>query len=142
MIQKLYEASDAGVHVRMVVRGINCIDFAHPKAKNIHAVSVIDRFLEHTRAFCFHNDGSSEYFISSADWMGRNLNRRVEVTVPIYDTSIQRQLRDHFDILWKDNTKSRVFNSDQSNEYRKINGPKTRAQLEMHEYVKKQLMKG
>ena len=142
MIQKLYEASNAGVDVRMVVRGINCIDFADPRAKNIHAVSIIDRFLEHTRAFCFHNDGASEYFISSADWMGRNLNRRVEVTVPIYDASIQRQLRDHFDILWKDNTKSREFNPDQTNEYRKINGPKIRAQLEMHEYVKKQLMKG
>ena len=84
----------------------------------------MDRFLEHTRAFCFHNDGQPEYYISSADWMTRNLNRRVEVTVPIYDEKIKRQLRDHFEILWKDNTKSRIFDANQSNAYRKLNGPK------------------
>ena len=89
MINKLYEASDAGVQIRMVVRGICCLDMAHPKARNISSVSIVGRFLEHTRAFCFHNDGNPQYYISSADWMGRNLNRRVEVTVPIYDPSIQ-----------------------------------------------------
>jgi polyphosphate kinase len=143
MISKLYEASAAGVSIRMVVRGINCIDFSDTALSgNIEAVSIVDRFLEHTRAFCFHNNGQSEYFISSADWMTRNLNRRVEVTVPIYDDKIKRQLRDHFEILWKDNTKSRLFDADQSNAYRKLNGPKIRAQLELHAYVKKQLLKG
>lgn len=143
MIDKLYEASAAGVQVRMVVRGINCMQLENPElSKNIEAISIVDRFLEHTRAFCFHNDGQEEYYISSADWMSRNLNRRVEVTVPIYDPAIQRQLRDHFDILWKDNTKSRNFDTEQSNCYRKLNGPKIRAQVELHDYVKRQLLKG
>ena len=142
MIDKLYEASDAGVEIRMVVRGIFCLDLAHPMARNITAVSVVGKFLEHTRAFCFHNDGKPEYFISSADWMGRNLNRRVEVTVPIYDETIQRQLRDHFDILWKDNSKSRIFDPQQRNKYRMLHGPKINAQQELHAYTKQLLFKG
>lgn len=143
MIAKLYEASASGVSIRMIVRGINCIDFSNKALSGtIEAISIVDRFLEHTRAFCFHNNGQSEYYISSADWMTRNLNRRVEVTVPIYDDKIKRQLRDHFEILWKDNTKSRIFDASQSNAYRKLNGPKIRAQLDMHAYVKKQLLKG
>ena len=143
MIAKLYEASASGVSIRMIVRGINCIDFSNKALSGtIEAISIVDRFLEHTRAFCFHNNGQSEYYISSADWMTRNLNRRVEVTVPIYDDKIKRQLRDHFEILWKDNTKSRIFDANQSNAYRKLNGPKIRAQLDMHADVKKQLLKG
>jgi polyphosphate kinase len=142
MINKLYEASDAGVQIRMVVRGICCLDMAHPKARNISSVSIVGRFLEHTRAFCFHNDGNPQYYISSADWMGRNLNRRVEVTLPIYDQSIQRQLRDHFDILWKDNSKSRIFDAQQQNNYRMLHGPKVKAQEELHSYVRNMLRKG
>ena len=143
MIEKLYEASQYGVKIRLIVRGINCIKFDDPeRSANIEAISIVDRFLEHTRAFCFHNNGEPEYFISSADWMTRNLNRRVEVTAPIYDAKIQRQLRDHFEILWKDNTKSRIFDAKQSNRHRMLPGPKIRAQIELHEYVKKQLLKG
>mgnify|MGYP001161204215 FL=1 len=143
LIEKLYEASQAGVKIRLIVRGINCLKLDDPKlSANIEAISIIDRFLEHTRAFCFHNNGLPEYFISSADWMTRNLNRRVEVTVPIYDSRIQRQLRDHFEILWKDNTKARIFDANQSNTYRILPGPKIRAQLALHEYVKKQMLKG
>jgi len=143
MIRKLYEASAAGVKIRMVVRGINCMQLENEEySDNIEAISIIDRFLEHTRAFCFYNNGEEEYYISSADWMSRNLNRRVEVTVPIYDDQLRRQLRDHFDILWKDNTKSRWFTKGQSNTYRKLKGPKIRAQVELHNYVQKQLLKG
>ena len=143
MIDKLYEASQAGVSIRLMVRGINCLKLGDPElSANIEAMSIVDRFLEHTRAFCFHNNGAPEYFISSADWMTRNLNRRVEVTAPIYDPKIQRQLRDHFEILWKDNTKSRIFDENQSNQHRTLPGPKIRAQIELHEYVRKQLLKG
>jgi polyphosphate kinase len=143
MIQKLYEAAAAGVKVRMVIRGINCIQFTEEYTHgNLEAVSIVDRFLEHTRAFCFHNDGEPEYFLSSADWMSRNLNRRVEVSVPIYDERLKRQLRDHFEILWKDNTKARIFNAERSNAYRSISGPKIRAQKELYHYVQKQLKKG
>jgi len=143
MIEKLYEASQAGVKIRLIVRGINCLKLGDPElSANIEAISIVDRFLEHTRAFCFHNNGVPEYFISSADWMTRNLNRRVEVTAPIYDLKIQRQLRDHFEILWKDNTKSRIFDQNQANPYRTLPGPKIRAQIELHNYVRKQLLKG
>ena len=143
MIEKIYEASQAGVKIRMIVRGINCLKLDDPELSvNIEAISIIDRFLEHTRAFCFHNNGLPEYFISSADWMTRNLNRRVEVTAPIYDSKIQRQLRDHFEILWKDNTKARILDANQSNEHRMLPGPKIRAQLALHDYVKKQQLKG
>ena len=143
MIDKLYEASQAGVSIRLMVRGINCLKLGDPElSANIEAMSIVDRFLEHTRAFCFHNNGAPEYYISSADWMTRNLNRRVEVTAPIYDPKIQRQLRDHFEILWKDNTKSRIFDENQSNQHRTLPGPKIRAQIELHEYVRKQLLKG
>jgi polyphosphate kinase len=143
MIEKLYEASQAGVKIRLIVRGINCLRLDDSElSANIEAISIVDRFLEHSRAFCFHNNGEPEYFISSADWMTRNLNRRVEVTAPIYDTKIQRQLRDHFEILWKDNTKARIFDANQSNVHRTLPGPKIRAQLDLHEYVKKQLLKG
>ena len=143
MIEKMYEASQAGVKIRMIVRGINCLKLDDPELSvNIEAISIIDRFLEHTRAFCFHNNGLPEYFISSADWMTRNLNRRVEVTAPIYDSKIQRQLRDHFEILWKDNTKARILDANQSNEHRMLPGPKIRAQLALYDYVKKQQLKG
>ena len=143
MIEKMYEASQAGVKIRMIVRGINCLKLDDPELSvNIEAISIIDRFLEHTRAFCFHNNGLPEYFISSADWMTRNLNRRVEVTAPIYDSKIQRQLRDHFEILWKDNTKARILDANQSNVHRMLPGPKIRAQLALHDYVKKQQLKG
>ena len=142
MIDKLYEASDAGVSIRLIVRGIMCLDMKNPKARNIEAISIVGRYLEHTRAFCFFNDGDSRYYISSADWMSRNLNRRVEVTIPIYDEAIKRQLRDHFEILWKDNSKSRVFDGEQSNSYRLLKGPKIRAQDEFYKYTKKMLLKG
>lgn len=142
MIDKLYEASDAGVKIRMIVRGIFCLDLNNSKAHNITAISVVGRFLEHTRAFCFHNAGKPEYYISSADWMGRNLNRRVEVTAPIYDESIQREIRDHFEILWKDNLKSRRLDANQQNRYKVQQGPKINGQEELYEYVRKLLSKG
>lgn len=143
IIEKIYEASQAGVKIRMIVRGINCLKLDDPELSvNIEAISIVDRFLEHTRAFCFHNNGLPEYFISSADWMTRNLNRRVEVTAPIYDSKIQRQIRDHFEILWKDNTKARILDANQSNLHRMLPGPKIRAQLALHDYVKKQQLKG
>ena len=142
MIDKLYEASHAGVKIRMIVRGIFCLDLNNSKAHNITAISVVGRFLEHTRAFCFHNAGKPEYYISSADWMGRNLNRRVEVTAPIYDESIQREIRDHFEILWKDNLKSRRLDANQQNIYKVQQGPKINGQEELHEYVRKLLSKG
>ena len=143
LIEKLYEASNAGVPVRLIIRGIcSLIPGMKSFSKNIEAISILDRFLEHTRVFIFENEGNPKTFIGSADWMTRNLDFRVEVTTPIYDPRIARQLRDHMDIIWKDNVKSRLFDKQMNNEYRKLKGPKIRSQYALYDYVKKQLRSG
>jgi polyphosphate kinase len=132
MIKKLYEASSEGVKIKLIVRGI-CSLVAGVKglSDNIEAISIVDKFLEHSRVFIFCNAGDEKYFISSADWMTRNLDHRSEVAVPIYDKSIQLQLKKIIDTLWKDNTKARILGSKQNNEYRKQPGKKVRAQEEI-----------
>jgi polyphosphate kinase len=132
MIKKLYEASSEGVKIKLIVRGI-CSLVAGVKglSDNIEAISIVDKFLEHSRVFIFCNAGDEKYFISSADWMTRNLDHRSEVAVPIYDKSIQLQLKKIIDMLWKDSTKARILGSKQNNEYRKQPGKKVRAQEEI-----------
>ncbi len=143
LIEKLYDASVAGVKVRLIIRGIcSLIPGMKSYSENIEAISILDRFLEHTRVFIFENDGEPKSYIGSADWMTRNLDFRVEVTTPIYDPSIAKQLKDHMEIIWKDNVKSRSFNKEMTNVYRKLNGPKIRSQYVLYEYVKKQLKSG
>jgi len=137
MIKKLYEASSEGVKIKLIVRGI-CSLVAGVKglSDNIEAICVVDRFLEHSRVFIFQNAGDEKYFISSADWMTRNLNHRSEVAVPIYDKTIQEQLKKIIETLWSDNTKSRVLGSKQNNEYRKTKGKKIRAQEDLFNLFK------
>jgi polyphosphate kinase len=142
IIDKLYEASKYGVKIRLIVRGIcSLIPQVDGLSENIEAISVLDRYLEHSRVFVFENGGDPLYFISSADWMTRNLDYRVEVTAPVYDKGIQIQLRDHLELIWKDNVKCRFHNSDQNNAYKKQPGPRIRSQLEMFNYVRKTLKK-
>ncbi|HET6226410.1 MAG TPA: polyphosphate kinase 1 [Bacteroidia bacterium] len=119
MIKKLYEAGNKGVKIKLIIRG-TCALVAGVKgmSENIEAISIIDKFLEHSRLFIFCNGGNEKYFISSADWMTRNLDHRSEVGVPIYDTTIQRHLKEIVDTLWSDNMKARVLGSKQNNEYR------------------------
>lgn len=138
MIRKLYEASSEGVEIKLIVRGI-CSLVAGVKglSENIEAISIVDKYLEHSRVFIFHNNGDEKYFISSADWMTRNLDHRSEVAVPILDKKIQKELRNIIDTLWLDNTKARKLGSQQNNEYRKPNGKlKIRAQEEMFNLLK------
>lgn len=143
LIDKLYEASSYGVNIRLIIRGIcSLIPGVKGLSENIQAISILDRFLEHSRIMVFENGGDQKYFISSADWMQRNLDYRVEVTTPVYDANIKRQLRDHIEIIWKDNVKARWFSEEQSNEYRSIKGPKIRSQYALHDYVKNQLKRG
>ncbi len=132
MIKKLYEASASGVKIKLIVRGI-CSLVAGVKgiSDNIEAISIVDKFLEHSRVFVFCNAGEEKYFISSADWMTRNLDHRSEVAVPIYDKNIQLQLKKIIHTLWSDNTKARVLGSTQNNEYKKSKGKKIRAQEEL-----------
>jgi len=125
MIDKLYQASQAGVKVRMVVRGICALRAGVPGwSDNIEVRSVVGRYLEHSRLFVFGNGGKPLTYISSADWMTRNLDRRVEVTVPIFDVKIAAELRSFFDTLWADNTRARLLTPDRTNPWiSSSNGP-------------------
>ena len=140
MVDKLYEASRAGVKVEMIVRGICClIPGVEGMSENIEVISIVDKFLEHTRLFIFGNNDDPRVFISSADWMTRNIDNRVEVTCPIYDDDIKRQLQDSFEISWNDNTKARIVNSTCENEYKKDRRAPLRSQFETYNYYLRQL---
>jgi polyphosphate kinase len=135
MVDKLYEASNAGVKIQLIIRGICClIPGIKGMSENIEAISIVDKFLEHPRVFIFCNDGDPSVFISSADWMTRNLDNRVEVGCPIYDEDIRKELIDTFKISWQDNVKARVFNGKQNNIYRKNDKAKVRSQFAMYDY--------
>jgi polyphosphate kinase len=135
MVDKLYEASRAGVKIDLVVRGICCLVPGVPgMSENIEAVSVVDKFLEHTRLFIFCNNNNPKVFISSADFMTRNIENRVEVTCPIYDEDIKAELMDIFEIYKKANTKARILNQAQDNQYKKNDLPPFRAQFQTYEY--------
>ena len=135
MIDKLYEANRAGVKIDMIVRGICClVPGIEDMSENISAISIVDKFLEHPRLFIFENGGDPKFFISSADFMTRNLDYRVEITCPVYDEYIKKELADTFEICWKDNVKARIFQPDAINAYRKITGPKWRSQFAAYDY--------
>ncbi|MEN8138346.1 MAG: polyphosphate kinase 1 [Bacteroidota bacterium] len=142
IIDKLYEASSAGVKIRLIVRGIcSLIPGVKGLSENIEVISVVDKFLEHPRVYIFGNGGREKVFISSADLMTRNLDHRVEVTCPILDKNIQREIRDTFDIIWNDNTKARVFSEKSSNKYRKTSDKKVRTHFTTFEYYKDKIGK-
>jgi polyphosphate kinase len=140
MMLKIYEASQAGVQVKLIVRGIFGMKTGIPGlSENIEGISIVDKYLEHSRIFIFGNDGDERYFISSADWMPRNLNRRIEVAAPIFDKDIQRELREMISIQLKDNTKARILDSDLRNLYDHSDPlHKYRAQEDYYNYIKNQ----
>ena len=138
IIEKLYQASQAGVKIRMIVRGICClVPGVDGLSENIEVVSILDRFLEHPRVYIFQNSGEKKVFISSADFMTRNLENRVEVSCPVYDTNLQNEIIDVFEISWNDNIKSRLINRANQNKMKKRNGVLNRSQWETYEYYKK-----
>lgn len=119
MIDNLYRASQAGVKIWLIVRGMCSLRPGIPGlSENITAISVIDKFLEHARIFVFCNQGAEKYYISSADWMTRNLDHRVEAACPIYDEAIRHQLRVFLSLQLRDNTKARLIDSSQLNRFR------------------------
>jgi polyphosphate kinase len=140
MIDKLYEASRAGVKIKMIVRGICClIPGVKGMSENIEVISIVDKFLEHTRLYIFGNNNEPKIYISSADWMTRNIDNRVEVSCPIYDDDIKQELMDTFNIAWNDNVKARILNDSQNNEYKINNQPKVRSQYAIYDYYLKKL---
>jgi polyphosphate kinase len=140
MIDKLYKASQEGVKIDLIIRGINClIPGVKGMSDNIRAISIVDKFLEHTRMFIFANGGDPKVYISSADWMTRNIENRVEVGVPIYQENLKAELMEVFDIYWNDNQKARVFSAKQDNAYRKNKKAPLRAQFALYDYYKNKL---
>jgi len=142
MIDKLYEASNAGVKIKLQVRGIcSLIPGVKGMSENIEAISIVDYLLEHTRCYIFCNNDDPEVYISSADFMTRNLDGRVEVTCPIYDADIKKQIIDTFNVGWKGNVKARYHSEKFDNKYRirKEGEPVFRAQFETYNYYRDRL---
>ena len=141
MIDKLYEASNAGVKIKLIIRGICClVPGLKNYSENIEAISIVDNYLEHSRVFIFGNNDNPEVFISSADFMTRNIDARVEVTCPIYDEEIKQDLIDTFEIGWKANVKARLHSDKFENLYRKRGEDKVfRAQQEMYKHYQNKL---
>ncbi len=138
LIEKLYAAAKAGVDIKLVVRGI-CCAYTEQKMFKSHmtAISIIDDYLEHARVFIFDNGGKPQVFISSADWMVRNLDHRVEVATPIYDAEIQQELIEIMNIQLAENVKGRKLDNEQSNQYvqRAEGAPEVRSQVAIYKYL-------
>lgn len=142
LIDKLYEASRAGVKMKLIVRGICClIPGVKGMSENIEVISIVDKYLEHPRIYIFENAGNPKVYISSADWMTRNLDYRVEISCPIYDVEIQNELIETFEICWSDNVKARVISINQDNAYRKDDKPPLRSQFVLYDYYSAKLEK-
>ncbi len=135
LIEELYAASAAGVRIDLIVRGICCLRPEVPGlSENIRVISIVDHYLEHARVFCFENAGDPEYLLASADWMRRNLDRRVEVAFPVLDAHLQAQVREILDIQLADTTKARRILPDGSSVRRRTDGaPALRSQDRLYE---------
>ncbi|MFT6288114.1 MAG: polyphosphate kinase [Alcanivorax sp.] len=138
LAMKLYEASDAGVEIRLIVRGMcSLLPGVKGISENIRGISIVDRYLEHPRAYVFYNRGKSRYYIGSADLMTRNLDYRVEVLVPVLDEEAQNMIQNILDQQWHDNVKARVLDQNQVNEWvdNKKKGARIRSQETIHRYL-------
>ncbi len=138
IIRRLYKASKAGVKIDMIVRGICCLKPGITNlSDNIKVYSIVDRYLEHSRIYIFHNGGDEKVFLASADLMKRNLNRRIEVAFPIYNKSLKKTINKLFEIQFKDNVKSRIIDEFQNNHYKSDESlSKIRSQYETYKYLK------
>jgi len=144
MIELLYKASNAGVKIRLLIRGFtSLIPGVKGMSENIYITSIIDRFLEHGRIYLFENNGDEQIFFGSADWMGRNLDRRIEVITPIFDEDIAKEFKDILKIQLNDNVKARIQDKEESNTYvaNKAGEKAIRSQYEIYEYLKSKHIK-
>lgn len=141
MIDKLYEASQAGVKIKMIIRGICClVPGIKGISENITVISIVDRFLEHARVFIYHNEGKERIYLSSADWMVRNLSYRIETVFPIYDPEIREKIKKYIEIQFTDNVKARIIDKNDSNIYWKNNSDlAVRSQIETYFHIKRDM---
>ncbi|WP_284245249.1 polyphosphate kinase 1 [Thalassotalea insulae] len=140
LISKLYAASSAGVKINIIVRGMcSLIPGVKDKSDNIKIISIIDRFLEHPRVMLFHNQGEQQLFISSGDWMERNIDHRVEVACPIYDETLKQRIIGILNLHLQDNVKARIINKSQNNRYvRASKQSPLRSQIAIYHYLSQQ----
>lgn len=142
LIKRLYKAAESGVVIKLIIRGIFCAEVDHKKFIHpMSAISIVDEYLEHGRVWLFHNGGKEEIYISSADWMIRNLDYRVEVAVPIKDKDLQEELKHILKIKLNDNVKARWLDKKLSNQYVSSTGKKVRSQLAIYHYLKNKRLK-
>jgi polyphosphate kinase len=134
LIVELYRASQAGVEIQLVIRGICCLRPGQPGlSEHIRVIRIIDRFLEHVRLFYFHNDGNPEYLLSSADWMQRNLNGRIEIAFPVLDPALQQALWDFLELQLRDSAKGRLLQPDGTSVPMPVEGDPIHAQARFYE---------
>lgn len=137
IIENLYEASKAGVSIRLIVRGmISLVPGLKDYSENIKAIGIVDRFLEHSRLLIFCNGGNEEVYISSADLMTRNIEHRIEVTCPVFDKSLKAELKKIFNIQWNDNVKARRLEPTMANKFVKPGKEKIQSQIEVYNYLR------
>ncbi|MFS2735164.1 RNA degradosome polyphosphate kinase [Parabacteroides merdae] len=140
MINELYNASENGVEIDLIVRGICCLVPNRPFSANIKVTRIVDMFLEHSRIWYFYNDGEEDLFLTSADWMRRNLNRRIETAFPILNAEIKRNIIDILNIQLQDNVKACLIDEHLHNNFKRDGNPvKVRAQLAIYEYLKNKI---
>ncbi len=140
MIDKLYEAAKAGVEINLIVRGIFCMLTENKQYKNVEAISIVDEYLEHARVLIFNNDGNEKVFISSADWMTRNIDHRIEAACPIHSKELIEELKNILKIQQSDNIKARILDNDLANNYvNPRNTKKVRSQVEIYNYLRRKV---
>jgi polyphosphate kinase len=137
MVEALYKASEAGVKVDLIIRGVCTLKPGQPYSRNIKVIRIVDRFLEHARVFVFNNDGDHTIYMGSADWMKRNLRRRVECIFPVYDPDAKSELLDVLNIQLKDNVKACELDENHINRRIVSKGPQVRSQIATYEYFRK-----
>jgi polyphosphate kinase len=138
VITKLYQASNAGVKIKMIIRGMCClVPGVKGFSENIEVISIVDKYLEHARVHIYCNGGNELIYLTSADFMTRNIDNRVEVGFPIYDAALKKEIREIINIQLEDNTKAREINSQNNNKYHKTHSDiPCRAQIDIYNYLK------
>jgi polyphosphate kinase len=137
LVQKLYKASEAGVEIDLIIRGVCILKPAQPYSRNINLIRIVDRYLEHARIFVFHNDGEEKVFMGSADWMKRNLYRRIECVFPVYSEPLKSELLDILTIQLSDNVKASRIDENLENVRISNDKPAIRSQLATYDYFKR-----
>jgi polyphosphate kinase len=137
LIEHLYKAVKAGVEVHLIIRGILTLKINNEKGnQKLNAISIVDQYLEHARVMIFHNKGNEKVYISSADWMVRNLDHRIEVATPIFDAGIKKELIDIINIQLKDNQKARILDQELLNKYVPLGSKIYKSQEQTYIYLK------